>query len=354
MSKLGLMLYATCRREALLTAAAEAEERGFDSVFMNEGFGRDAISSLATIAAHTRSIRVGSAIITTPTRSAALLATTAASMTDLTGGRFILGLGTGHPERIRDQHAMQYAKPTDRLNDYVNIIRSAAAGEEVNYEGKVVSVKGLKLQFSLPGVRIPIYFAALGPRTSRLAGALADGVILHLVTPSYIEDVCGWIAEGARAAGRSPDEIEVVCIAMTSLDAELIGRARRHVPAHRVLRRAQDLSPGVAARRVRRGGGPHGDGLRAWRCRGRRRRGVGSDARLAAGGRKPRRAATQARHTARCRRDAAAAVPGHCRRGRSTGRAARRPLGQRAGLTSGSRAAACAGALEMVSCVDMG
>ena len=217
MSRLGLALAIPVSPHAeLLQILEESRRRGLDSFWLTEGVNKDALVQLAALAPHSEGIKLGTAIVNIYSRSPAVLAMAAATLDDISGGRFILGLGSGHSPRIEGSHGIPFEQPVERMRDYVIIIRKALAGQRVTHKGEAYRVQNLQIGFAAPSGRVPIYLAVLGVGMARLAGEMADGVILHLTTVEQVARVKQAIAEGAAAAGRDPSEIEVACFIMCS------------------------------------------------------------------------------------------------------------------------------------------
>ena len=118
-----------------LEIVQEAERLGFDSVWTAEAYGSDAVTILAWLAAQTERIRLGSAIMQMPGRSAAMTAMTAATIDQLSGGRFLLGIGTSGPQVAEGWHGQRFANQLGRTRDYVQIVRKALARERLEYDG---------------------------------------------------------------------------------------------------------------------------------------------------------------------------------------------------------------------------
>ena len=214
MARLGIALSAPLPHVDLVKIAQESESRGLESFWLTEGLGKDAFAQLGALATQTERITLGTAIASIYVRSAALTAMATATLDDISGGRFILGLGTGHKPATENRHGLSFERPLQRTRDYVTIIRQAVAGGSVSHDGAAHVVRSLQLQFPAPGRRVPIYMAALGLGMARLAGQVADGVILHLPTREHIAKVKTAIAEGAAVARRNPSEIDVACMIM--------------------------------------------------------------------------------------------------------------------------------------------
>lgn len=142
---LGLGFLGTPTVPEMVRLARRAEERGFASVWVAETrFRRDAVTVAAAIAAATRHVRVATGLVNVYTRNPVLLAVTAASLDELSGGRFILGVGTGSEELLAAEgHA--YIRPYTRLREYVEVLRLLLAGETVRFQGETIRLAGAQL-----------------------------------------------------------------------------------------------------------------------------------------------------------------------------------------------------------------
>lgn len=217
-----------------LDLCRRAETLGYTDIWSAEVGGADGFSPLAALAATTSSARLGTAIVPVFTRPPALVAMQAATLQSISGGRFVLGLGTSSDVIISRWMGSGFETPLTRLEEYIEVVRSSLEGQKVDFEGKSTSLSGFRLQLD-PGGRVPIYAAALGPRACRLAGRVADGVIFFLKTPDGVKQALGWVAEGASEAGRNPDELDCVIrlpVAMDE-DEEVLGfMARRLITSY--------------------------------------------------------------------------------------------------------------------------
>lgn len=193
----------------LVPLAQEAERLGFDSVWAAEAWGTDAVSVLAWIAAVTSRVRIGSAIMQIPGRTPANTAMTAATLDLMSGGRFILGLGTSGPQVVEGWHGQPWGKPLGKTREYVEIVRAALRREVVEHEGEHYTIpyagpdatglgKPLKLMLRPLRAEIPIYLAAIGPRNVALAAEIADGWLPIFVDPERFDDAFGASLAGAR------------------------------------------------------------------------------------------------------------------------------------------------------------
>ncbi|MBV8480054.1 MAG: LLM class F420-dependent oxidoreductase, partial [Actinobacteria bacterium] len=200
--KLGLNLgYASpgTNPAALVPLAQEAERLGFDSVWAAEAWGTDAVTVLAWMAASTSRIKVGSAIMQIPGRTPANTAMTAATLDLMSGGRFVLGLGTSGPQVVEGWHGEPWGKPLGKTREYVEIVRAALRRETLEHEGEQYRIpydgpgatglgKPLKLMLRPLRADIPIYLAAIGPKNVALAYEIADGWLPIFVDPERFAD----------------------------------------------------------------------------------------------------------------------------------------------------------------------
>ena len=186
----------------LFPLVQEAERLGFDSVWVAEAWGTDAVSVLGWLAARTERIKLGSAIMQIPGRSPANAAMTAATLDLLSGGRFLLGLGTSGPQVVEGWHGQPWGKPLGKTREYVEIVRAALRREVVEHEGEHYTIpwdgpgatglgKPLKLMLRPLRAEIPIYLAALGPKNVALAAEIADGWLPIFVAPERFDDTFG-------------------------------------------------------------------------------------------------------------------------------------------------------------------
>ncbi|MEE9284471.1 MAG: LLM class flavin-dependent oxidoreductase [Dehalococcoidia bacterium] len=216
----------------IVETAKAAEAHGFESFWLTEGGGKDSISQLAFVAAHTHRIKLGTGIVTIFSRTPVMLAQTAVGMSELSGGRFVLGLGAGHEASVQRSQGQRFTRPATRMEDYIRIIKTLLREGRTSYQGQEVSVEEFRLFGAQTPVEAPVYVATLGGPLARVAGALADGVLPLMASPQGIQRLREHIEEGARAAGRDPASVDIACfiIACASSDsAAAEAEARRQV-----------------------------------------------------------------------------------------------------------------------------
>lgn len=208
--------------------AREAERLGYESLWSAEAFGTDPLGLLGWIAAQTTDIRLAAGVLQISARSAVTAAMSAATLAQISGGRFKLGLGTSGPKVVEGWHGQPYGHPLARMRDYVAVLRMALAGEPVSYRGDTVSLPiagsdaepmPLLLSPALP--RVPVYLAGLGPKAIALAGELADGWLAVHHPPQSVAASRTWLAAGAERAGRSLDGFDVAAMVLAVVEPDI-------------------------------------------------------------------------------------------------------------------------------------
>jgi F420-dependent oxidoreductase-like protein len=199
-----------------LAVAQAAEGMGYDSIWTAEAYGSDAATVLAWLAAGTSRIKLGAGILQIPARSAAMTAMTAATIDQLSGGRFLLGLGSSGPQVSEGWHGVRFGKQLQRTREYVAVVRMALEHQKVEFHGETMDLplpdgpgKALKLTIHPVQKRIPIYLAVLGPKNVALAGEIADGWLPVFFSPEHTAALRVPLEEGAARAGRSLDDFRI-------------------------------------------------------------------------------------------------------------------------------------------------
>ena len=219
----------------LVELGVVAEDAGFDSVWHVE-IQREPIVPLTTIAARTRRIRLGTGVAIWA-RSPILASLVAANLDELSGGRFLYGLGTGPPDWNRRFHGMSYEQPVQRIREYVEVMRGAwkAAhdGSTFDYEGELYRIERYERSLRQERERIPIVLAAVQRRMCELVGEIADGVLFNVLsTPRYVREFAlPHMERGAARARRSARAVERAAAITAAVDSEP-GQARRWARHH--------------------------------------------------------------------------------------------------------------------------
>ncbi len=216
-----------------VAVAKAAEDLGYDVVWAAEAYGSDSPTLLSYLSAHTRRIGVGAAVMQIPARTPAMTAMTAASLDLLSGGRFRLGLGVSGPQVSEGWHGVAFAKPLARTREYVDVVSMALRRETVRHEGEFFPLplpggagKALKLAVHPARPRIPIYLAAVGPRSLELAGEIADGWLAIFFSPEHADELLSSVRVGRERAQRT-GSFDVAATVAVSLGDDLPACADR-------------------------------------------------------------------------------------------------------------------------------
>jgi probable F420-dependent oxidoreductase len=197
-------------RALYVKAAQLADELGYDSFWLPEAWGYEIFSLLAELAVKTERIKLGTGIVNVFSRSPGLLAMSAATLDEMSGGRLILGLGTSGKRVIEGFHGRPFEKPLTRLRDVIRVVRALLAGESLSESGaELEQYRPFTLAMTPVRPKIPIYVAALRQKSITSIGELADGWIPTFWPYDQLERGKAWIAEGARQAGRDAADITV-------------------------------------------------------------------------------------------------------------------------------------------------
>lgn len=192
----------------------EADRLGYHSVWAAEAYGSDVVSVLAWFGARTERIMLGSGIMQMPARTPAMTAMTAATLDELSGGRFLLGLGLSGPQVVEGWHGVPYGKPLGKTREYVSIVRAVLRREgplvhegehyQIPYHGPAATGLGkpLKLILHPDNPDVPIYLASIGPKNVELTAELADGWLPVFYSPLNSKDIFGkHLAAGFARSG---------------------------------------------------------------------------------------------------------------------------------------------------------
>ena len=201
-----------------------AEDAGLDSVWHVE-IQREPFVPLTAIAARTSRIRLGTGVAIWA-RSPVLASLVAANLDELSGGRFLYGLGTGPPDWNRRFHGIGYERPVRRIREYVEVMRgawvAAHTGSTFDYEGEMYRVEGYRRSLRQERQRIPIVLAAVQGRMCQLAGEIADGVLFNVLsTPRYVREFAlPHLERGATRVGRKSSAVERAAAITAAVDAD--------------------------------------------------------------------------------------------------------------------------------------
>lgn len=201
-----------CRTVASVIAAVrEAETLGADIAFIAEDINcRDAFQLAALSAIQTEHIRLATGVVNPYTRNPTSLAMAIATLDEISAGRATLGLGTSSPSLIEEQMGIVSALSLTVMREATEIVRALLAGGVLSYQGRRFTYSNARLEVPPVQPRLPIFFAAMGPKMLRLTGALADGVLLNVgASVPYVRWAVDEIARGAEEAGRDPADVTI-------------------------------------------------------------------------------------------------------------------------------------------------
>ncbi len=195
-------------RELYVKAAQLADELGYHSFWVPEGWGYEIFQLLTEVALKTENIQLGTGIVNVFSRSPALIAMSAATLDEISDGRLILGIGTSSPNVIQGLHGQTYSKPLTQTRDVIRMTRALLAGKGAHEAGaKLHDYRPFKLEMDPTRREIPIYVASLKQKSIESIGECADGWIPTFWPFARLHEGHEWIANGAAKAGRDPSEV---------------------------------------------------------------------------------------------------------------------------------------------------
>ncbi len=187
-----------------------AEAAGFRAAWFPEITFGDAFGPAVATAVQTDRLRLGTGVVGIWSRSAVTMALQAATLSELSEGRLLLGLGLQARGYVEGWHGQTYERPVRAMREYVAILRSLLSGAPTSFEGEIFSVRNFQLM-AQPG-EVKVYMAAIGPQMVRLAGEIADGLIGYCYSLEYLREVVmPNLQAGAEKAGRTLDGFDIAC-----------------------------------------------------------------------------------------------------------------------------------------------
>lgn len=239
--KIGVTFPSSTDFPAMIAEIAAYDAAGVDAIWLGESYGFDAIGPLGALSQVTSSAQLGTGIISVYSRTPSLIAQSALTLDALSGGRAVLGLGASGPAVIEGWHGVEYERPVARISATIDICRriwkrEPATGSPV-YPLPMDGRRALKVMAHGPRSAIPIYIAALGPKSVRMTARKADGWTATMFWPERANEVWGAaLTEGA--AQRDPDlaPLQIVAPAYVAVEQDMdahLDRLRAHT-AHYV------------------------------------------------------------------------------------------------------------------------
>ncbi len=235
--------------------ARRAEALGYESVWVTHGLGRDSFLVLAAYGAATSRLRLGNGVVPIYPRHPVAMAQAALTLSEMTGGRFLLGIGVSHRESMEAMLGVPLRAPLAVMREYVAVLRGALGA------GADVAGEHYRVRWSIALTRRPpappVYLAALSRRMLELAGEVADGAVLWLCPPAYVRDVAvPALARGRARAGRALDGFEIVCAVPLAVSDDVAAARRAFagelarylaLPFYRAMLEASGLADDVRA-----------------------------------------------------------------------------------------------------------
>lgn len=229
MARLGIAVSGGPRPAEIVNLLKLAERLGYESGWVAEGHGGDQFAVLSAVTACTSTIKLGTAISSVYVRTPPTIAMAAATLDDISGGRFILGLGSSHKVQVEPEHGVQYGKSITRTRETVAFIRQLLDEGVAKIDGDTIRIENFDLWFERSGRYMPIYLAGLFPKMVEATGEIADGIILTRSILKTAASARESLRVGAERAGRDPSKIAVTSLmplAVSDDSAEAFARMR--------------------------------------------------------------------------------------------------------------------------------
>lgn len=214
-----------------LALARQADRLGFDSVWVAEGYGQEAVAILGALTAITERIKLGTGILQIPARQPAAAASAAATLDRISGGRLLLGFGLSGPQVSEGWYGVPFTAPLQRTREYLEIVRKALSGDRLTYSGEqwtIPSTGGLGLGKPLKMLgggpiqeRIPIYLGVSGPKTVEQCGEIADGWFPFLFSPEHAAMLTEPLLRGLDRAGRQRADMTIAATVPAAVHPDL-------------------------------------------------------------------------------------------------------------------------------------
>ena len=217
MSRIGIAISGGPNPAEIIDLVVLAESLGYHSAWVAEGHGGDQFAILAACAMRTSRILLGTSISSVFVRTAPTIAMAASTVADLSGGRFILGLGSSHKAQVEPEHGVVYSKPLTRTRETVAIVRQLIREGRAQFQGETIRIENFDLWYTPRHRDMPVYLSAVFQKGIALCGEVADGIILTRSTVRTAAEVRKHLAEGAAKAGRDPTAIEVTTLLPASV-----------------------------------------------------------------------------------------------------------------------------------------
>lgn len=204
-----------------------ADGLGYDAVWLGEAWGYELFTSLADLVRVTSRMRIGAGVANIFSRSPAVIASSAATLDERSGGRMLLGLGSSGPQVVEHWHGVPFTKPLQRTREYIQIINAILRREPLHHQGELLTLdRGFTIRFKPLRERIPIYLASLGPKNIHLAGEMADGILPVYWPARDYPALRAQLDAGSREAGRPVGSVRIAPYITTAV---ILDESRREV-----------------------------------------------------------------------------------------------------------------------------
>lgn len=195
-----------------------AEDLGYEQICTGEAWGKGSVPWLAALALNTSKITIGTSILNCFSRTPAALAQDFATLEEMSEGRMLLGLGSSGEYVIEHFHGVPFKKPLRRLREYIEIFDILISGEKLNYEGEIFNLqRGFRLDYHRPRTKVPVYVAAITPKSIHQTGEVADGIFPIHWPRRLFGDLRGQLEAGARDAGREGHQFTIAAYTKTTV-----------------------------------------------------------------------------------------------------------------------------------------
>jgi alkanesulfonate monooxygenase SsuD/methylene tetrahydromethanopterin reductase-like flavin-dependent oxidoreductase (luciferase family) len=205
--------------ETALQRVEMAERLGYEAAYVTHLAARDSLTTLMAYAARSSTIRLGTGVLPIYSRSPVATAQSFATLDEFSGGRAVIGLGVSHRPVVEGWYGDAIGKPVSEMREYVGVVRAILRGEDPPQGERFRS--GFHFMGYEARPELPIYVAGLSPGMLRLAGEVADGVVLWLCNPEYIEEVVvPAVREGRERTGKDLEGFDIVAAVPSAVSGE--------------------------------------------------------------------------------------------------------------------------------------
>ena len=210
----------TVSYDEFVALAREIEARGYRRAWTGETVGADALSVMTLLAAVTPRLEMATGVLPIQTRTPVVLAMAAATLGHVAPGRFSLGLGVSSRAIVEQWNGLPFVPGLAQMREAVQVIRGVLSGERFSLDGQFYKIRNVRLAIPPPPTPVPIVLAALGDEALRLAGEVADGVLMNWIGPANVPHAIAQLEIGAKRAGRSLDGFEIGAFVRTCVTDE--------------------------------------------------------------------------------------------------------------------------------------